>query len=100
MALPYFSPSAPRSQLRLTTFSALPGAQPNHVSIPHGAVRRHRQDAQAPHAQLRGGQGAGVAELLEAFDEVGREHERMEADEFNDDATYKAGINQVRVVCG
>jgi hypothetical protein len=46
------------------------------------------------------GQGAGVAELLEAFDEVGKEHERMEAEKFNDDGTYKAGINKVRVVCG
>ncbi len=44
-----------------------------------------------------GQQGAGVAELLEAFDEVGKKHERMEADEFNDDGTYKAGINQVGV---
>ena len=43
------------------------------------------------------GQGAGVAELLEAFDEVGKEHERMDAEKFNDDATYKAGINQVGV---
>ncbi len=39
-----------------------------------------------------------MAELLEAFDEVGKEHERMEADKFNDDGTYKAGINQVRAV--
>jgi hypothetical protein len=46
------------------------------------------------------GQGAGVAELLEAFDEVGKEHERMEAEKFNDDATYKAGINKVRAVFG
>ncbi len=41
-----------------------------------------------------------MAELLGAFDEVGKEHERMEADKFNDDATYKAGINKVLVVCG
>jgi hypothetical protein len=46
------------------------------------------------------GQGAGVAELLEAFDEVGKEHEGMEADKFNHDATYKAGINKVGAVCG
>ena len=39
-----------------------------------------------------------MAELLEAFDEVGKEHERMEADKFNHDATYKAGINKVREV--
>ncbi len=41
-----------------------------------------------------------MAELLAAFDAVGREHERMEADKFNADATYKAGINQVLVACG
>jgi hypothetical protein len=43
-------------------------------------------------------QGAGVEELLEAFDKLGSEHERMEAEKFNDDGTYKAGINQVLVV--
>ena len=40
-------------------------------------------------------QGAGVAELLAAFDALGKQHEAMEADKFNDDGTYKAGINQV-----
>ncbi len=44
------------------------------------------------------GQGAGVAELLEAFDEVGKEHEGMDPTKFNDDGTYKAGINKVRAV--
>ncbi len=44
------------------------------------------------------GQGAGVAELLAAFDEVGSEHEAMDPTEFNDDGTYKAGINKVRGV--
>ncbi len=43
-------------------------------------------------------QGAGVEELLKAFDAVGLEHERMEAEKFNEDATYKAGIIQVRLV--
>ncbi len=38
-----------------------------------------------------------MAELLEAFDAVGKKHEKMEADKFNDDDTYKAGINQVGV---
>ncbi len=55
----------------------------------------------AGHAKLqRGGcgQGAGVAELLEAFDAVRGKHEKMDPTEFNDDATYKAGINQVRLV--
>ncbi len=46
------------------------------------------------------GQGAGVAELLDAFDAVRGKHEGMDPKEFNDDGTYKAGINQVRVVCG
>ena len=45
-------------------------------------------------------QGAGVAELLEALDDLREKHEVMEATEFNDDGTYKAGINQVqRVAC-
>jgi hypothetical protein len=35
-------------------------------------------------------------ELLETFDEVRGKHEKMEADRFNDDGTYKTGINQVR----
>ncbi len=35
-------------------------------------------------------------ELLEAFDEVRGKHEGMEAERFNDDGTYKTGINQVR----
>ncbi len=43
-------------------------------------------------------QGAGTEELLEAFDAVGSEHEKMETEKFNDDGTYKAGINQVGVV--
>jgi hypothetical protein len=38
-----------------------------------------------------------VAELLEAFDAVGKKHEGMDPTEFNDDGTYKAGINQVGV---
>ncbi len=45
------------------------------------------------------GQGASVEELLAAFDEVGEKHEKMGADKFNDDGTYKAGINQVGVAC-
>jgi hypothetical protein len=45
-----------------------------------------------------GWQGAGVAELLDAFDAVREKHEGMDPKEFNDDGTYKAGINQVRVV--
>ncbi len=49
-------------------------------------------------------QGAGMGELLKAFDKVGSEHEKMEAAKFNDDATFKALINQVdpgvRAVCG
>jgi hypothetical protein len=40
-------------------------------------------------------QGAGTRELLAAFDMVRMDHERMDAEEFNDDGTYKAGINQV-----
>ncbi len=40
----------------------------------------------------------GVAELLEAFDEVRAAHEAMPADAFNDDGTYKGGINTVRHV--
>ncbi len=46
------------------------------------------------------GQGAGVAELLKAFDMVREKHEGMDPKEFNDDSTYKAGINQVREVLG
>jgi hypothetical protein len=41
------------------------------------------------------GQGAGVLELLAAFDLVVNKHEGMAADLFNDDGTYKAGIVQV-----
>ena len=41
------------------------------------------------------GQGDLMAELLGAFDAVGAEHEGMAADTFNDDGTYKNGINQV-----
>ncbi len=40
-------------------------------------------------------QGAGMEELLSAFDAVRATHEGMAAEEFNDDATYKAGIDQV-----
>ncbi len=43
-------------------------------------------------------QGAGVEELLQAFDVVRERHENMDAKEFNRDATYKDGLNQVRVV--
>jgi hypothetical protein len=39
-----------------------------------------------------------VEELLKAFDAVGSEHEKIEPEKFNDDATYKSGINQVGVV--
>ena len=39
-----------------------------------------------------GGQEAGVEVLLRAFDEVRAEHEGMEPETFNDDATYKGGI--------
>jgi hypothetical protein len=40
-------------------------------------------------------QGAGPAELLAAFDSVRATHEAMDPDAFNDDGTYKGGINQV-----
>ena len=40
-------------------------------------------------------QGAGVAELLSAFDAVRAEHEGMAAEAFNDDVAYKTGIIQV-----
>jgi hypothetical protein len=43
-----------------------------------------------------GRQGAGVEELLGAFDEVRGAHEAMTAEDFNDDGVYKGGINQVR----
>ncbi len=36
-----------------------------------------------------------MAELVGAFDVVRAEHEAMAAEMFNDDGTYKAGINQV-----
>ncbi len=38
------------------------------------------------------GQGAGTEELLDCFDALRAEHEKMGPAEFNDDATYKAGI--------
>ena len=41
------------------------------------------------------GQGAGTEELLERFDAVRAEQEKMEPAEFNDDSIYKAGINRV-----
>jgi hypothetical protein len=41
------------------------------------------------------GQGAGTEELLDCFDALRAEHERMGPAEFNDDATYKAGIIRV-----
>ncbi len=40
-------------------------------------------------------QGAGMEELLGAFDAVREKHAAMAADEFNDDGIYQAGINQV-----
>jgi hypothetical protein len=43
-------------------------------------------------------QEAGPGELLAAFDAVRKTHEAMKPDEFNDDGTYKGGINQVRRV--
>ncbi len=46
-------------------------------------------------AGARAGQGAGVAELLAAFDAVHKKHEAMHADEFNNDGTYQRGINTV-----
>jgi hypothetical protein len=39
-----------------------------------------------------------MAELLAAFDAVHEKHEAMKPEEFNDDGTYKGGINQVRRV--
>lgn len=45
-------------------------------------------------------QGAGVEGLLSALDAVRAEHEGMAAEEFNDDGTYKTGINQVMGVRG
>ncbi len=41
-------------------------------------------------------QGAGVEGLLKVFDAVRREHEGMDADTFNNDATYKTRLNGVR----
>ncbi len=41
-----------------------------------------------------------MAELLEALDEVWGRHEGMEPEAFNDDGTYKAGINQVEGAVG
>ena len=61
-------------------------------TVPRGLKRTRNRDGGGR------GQGSGVEELLAAFDEVGKEHERMEADKFNDDGTYKAGINKVRAV--
>jgi hypothetical protein len=41
-----------------------------------------------------------VEELLALFDYVRATHEAMDPDEFNDDGTFKGGINQVpRVPC-
>ncbi len=37
-----------------------------------------------------------MEELLKAFDGLRAEHEGMTADTFNDDSTYKRGINQAR----
>ena len=45
-------------------------------------------------------QGAGVDSLLKFFDEVRAEYEAMPASMFNDDATYKNGVNQVRIPQG
>ncbi len=39
-----------------------------------------------------------MAELLKAFDEVRGKHEKMDSKEFNEDGTYKAGINLVGAV--
>ncbi len=41
------------------------------------------------------GQGAGVLELLGELDVVGAKHAGMDLSLFNDDGTYKGGINQV-----
>jgi hypothetical protein len=43
-------------------------------------------------------QGAGPGELLADFDAVRATHEAMDPEAFNDDGTYKGGINQVRRV--
>ena len=68
------------------------------------AKRRHGSGDKLPVARARmtrragrggAGQGAGVAELLSAFDAVRAEHEGMAAEAFNDDVAYKTGINQV-----
>jgi hypothetical protein len=64
-----------------------------HLAAPYPYCARNR-DGGGPWP------GAVVEVLLQAFDEVGKEHERMEADKFNDDGTYKAGINKVRAVFG
>ncbi len=40
-------------------------------------------------------QGAGLEELLLVFDTLRVEHELMDAGRFNDDGTYKKGINEV-----
>ncbi len=41
-------------------------------------------------------QGAGVEALLRVFEVVRIEHEGMDADTFNNDATYKSGLIVVR----
>jgi hypothetical protein len=45
-------------------------------------------------AYMRAWQGAGVEELVGVFDNLRREHEGMAAHRFNQDATFKKGINQ------
>jgi hypothetical protein len=37
-----------------------------------------------------------VEKLLSVFDEVRVKHEEMEAEAFNNDATYKLGIDEVK----
>ena len=48
------------------------------------------------HTLGEGGQGAGLGELLPAFDAMRGRHEGMEAAEYNDDGTYKASTIEVR----
>ncbi len=65
------------------------GGEPSHAGI---RVLQRPGDA----TQAGGGpQAIGVEPLLGAFDAVRERHEAMGAKAFNNDTTYKTGINQV-----
>ncbi len=49
------------------------------------------------HTLGEGGQGAGLGELLAAFDAMRGKHEGMEAAEYNDDGTYKPEASTIEV---